>query len=315
MRQIQIFAVLLIAFLTQVIVLAQPSERKISWVNAEIAIQPGLQHKVLASRALGHDVGYVVWTPPSYDEQNEIRFPVIYFLHGAGGTEASDSVGFSSRVAAAVRNGAFPETICVFPNGGMSGYRDSVESMIVDELIPLIDKDYRTKAFASARAVAGFSMGGAGSVRLAILHPELFCAAGSWGGALSRRGSGEDSPLLPAAKQNAATLKSNHFALLTINGDQDHPAGFAPLKSVLETLQIEHQVVTLENTQHNLGHYYERSGDKMLDFLADRFRADADNTSTEKPQDPPPGSSGNADNSAGRPTPVDCADCSQTGLH
>ena len=67
----------------------------------------------------------------------------------------------------------------------------------IDELIPLIDHDYATKAEPAGRALAGFSMGGAGSVRLSILHPELFCAAGSWGGALSRRGRGKDSPLLP----------------------------------------------------------------------------------------------------------------------
>ncbi|TWU34262.1 alpha/beta hydrolase-fold protein [Novipirellula artificiosorum] len=75
----------------------------------------------------------------------------------------------------------------VNPNGGMSGYRGDVEKMIVDELIPLIDWSYPTKANASGRVVAGFSMGGAGSVSLALRHPDLFCTAGSWGGALSCR--------------------------------------------------------------------------------------------------------------------------------
>lgn len=253
---------------------AQRPERKISWVNPQIAKVKGLEHKVLASKSLGHDVGYVVWTPPEYDASGKTRYPVIYFLHGAGGTEASDSAGFSSRVADGIRGGTFPPVLCVFPNGGLSGYRDDVESMIIDELIPLIDRDYPTKAEASGRALAGFSMGGAGSVRLSILHPELFCAAGSWGGALSRRGNGEDSPLLPAARANAATLTANRFALLTINGDQDHPEGFAPLKKILEPLDIPHKVVTLADTKHNLGYYYERSGDTMLTFLAKRLRID-----------------------------------------
>lgn len=253
---------------------AQRPDRKISWVNPQIANVKGLTHKVLASKSLGHDVGYVVWTPPRYDAAEKVDYPVIYFLHGAGGTEASDSGGFSSRVAGGIRDGWFPESICVFPNGGMSGYRGDVESMIVDELIPLIDRNYQTKAEAAGRTLAGFSMGGAGSVRLSILHPELFCAAGSWGGALSWRGSGEDSPLLPAAKSGAAKLKSNKFALLTINGDQDHAEGFTPLNKVLKPLGIPHQVVTLDDTKHNLGHYYERSADTMLEFLAERLRGD-----------------------------------------
>jgi fermentation-respiration switch protein FrsA (DUF1100 family) len=233
-----------------------------------------LEHKVLASKSLGHDVGYVVWTPPNYDSSGKTRYPVVYFLHGAGGTEASDSGGFSSMVAGEIRKGNFPPTICVFPNGGMRGYRDPVESMIIDELIPLIDHDYATKTEASGRALAGFSMGGAGAVRMSILHPKLFCAAGSWGGALSRRGSGEDSPLLPAATANAETLKANNFVLLTINGDQDHPEGFTPLGKVLKPLNIPHKVVTLADTNHNLGHYYERSGDTMLAFLAERLSGD-----------------------------------------
>ncbi|MFK8114374.1 MAG: BNR-4 repeat-containing protein [Rubripirellula sp.] len=261
--------------LSVLIASAQRPDRKISWVNPKIANVRGLEHKVLASTSLGHDVGYAVWTPPKYDANNDTRYPVVYFLHGAGGTEASDSGGFSSRVAGAVRAGTFPEAICVFPNGGMSFYRGDVESMIIDELIPLIDRDYRTKAKPAGRALAGFSMGGAGSVRLALLHPELFCAAGSWGGALSWRGNGEDSPLIPAAKSNVGTLKLNRFALLTINGDKDHPEGFTPLNKILKAEGIPHKVVTLEDTKHNLGHYYERSADTLLEFLSDRLQAAA----------------------------------------
>jgi endo-1,4-beta-xylanase len=256
---------------------SQRRERTVNWVNPDIADVKGLEHKVLSSTSLGHDVGYVVWTPPNYDDSGNTRYPVIYFLHGAGGTEASDSGGFSSRVATAIRDGDFPSVICVFPNGGMSGYRADAESMIIDELIPLIDKSYPTKADASGRALAGFSMGGAGSVNLSIQHPELFCAAGSWGGALSRRGSGEDSPILATAKANADTLKKNNYALLTINGDKDHPDGFAPLTKTLEPLGITHKVVTLDDTEHNLGKYYELSGDAMLEFLAERLKSQPEN--------------------------------------
>lgn len=266
---------LLIATTATTDAIAQRSRREISWVNSEIANVKGLEHKVLASKSLGHDVGYVVWTPPDYEANENSRYPVLYFLHGAGGTEASDSGGFSSRVAEAIRQGGFPPVICVFPNGGMSGYRGEVESMIVDELIPLIDQSYGTKSEASGRAIAGFSMGGSGAVRLSILNPGKFCAAASWGGALSRRGSGDDSPLLPAAKANSATLKENNFELLTINGDQDLPRGFAPLNETLKALSIPHKVVTLADTKHNLGHYYERSAETMLAFLAEQLRGDA----------------------------------------
>ena len=170
-----------------------------------------------------------------------------------------------------IRSGNFPAAICVFPNGGMTGYRGTMETLIVDELIPLIDKSYPTKADAAGRVVCGFSMGGAGSVHLSLRHPELFCAAASWGGALSFRGRGDESPLLATATENAKQLENHGFALLTINGDQDRPDAFKPLQAVLQPLRIEHKIVTLDDTNHNLGKYYERSADTLLSFLAERL--------------------------------------------
>ncbi len=246
--------------------------REIKWVNADIPKMRGLTHKVLASKSMGHDVGYVVWTPPGFDASGKTRYPVVYFLHGAGGSEKSDSAGFSSRVAGAIRKGEFPAAVCVFPNGGLSGYRGDAEKMIVEELIPQIEKDYPVEAKASGRVVCGFSMGGAGSVHLSIRHPELFCGAGSWGGALSFRGRAEDSPLLPTARQNAGKLKAHGYTLLTINGDQDRPTAFKPLEELLKREGISHKTVVLKDTNHNLGKYYERAGDTMIKFLAERLK-------------------------------------------
>ena len=160
----------------------------------------------------------------------------------------------------------------MFPNGGMSGYRGNVEKMIIEELIPLIDQSYPTIPHFSGRVICGFSMGGAGSVRLSLLHPDKFCGAGSWGGALSRRGPPNESPLLPIAKKRAEQLKRQNFGFLTINGDQDRPGAFEPLKELLAPFGITFQSVTLEDTNHNLGKYYERSGETMIAFLAERLR-------------------------------------------
>jgi enterochelin esterase-like enzyme len=80
----------------------------VKWVNPNIKEMPGLSHHILASKAMGHDVGYVVWTPPDYSKQVNKRYPVIYFLHGAGGNETSDAGGFSSWVAKAISDGLLP---------------------------------------------------------------------------------------------------------------------------------------------------------------------------------------------------------------
>ncbi len=242
--------------------ITQPANA-VSWVNPKLPNGPGLSHHVLNSKAMLREVGYVVWTPPGYDAKPDQRYPVIYFLHGMGGNESADSGGFSGYVAQAINKGSLPPLICVFPNGGRSGYRGEVESMILDELIPLIDQSCRTIAKPAARAVAGFSMGGAGATRLLMTHPDLFCAAASWGGGV-RPG---DKALADAASASAATLKKNGAALMQIKGDRDQPAGNQEFAKLLDGLGIANELIILNDTDHNLGLYYQRSAEQMMRFL------------------------------------------------
>jgi endo-1,4-beta-xylanase len=238
---------------------AAPAEATpISWVNPKLPAGPGLTHYVLASKALGHDVGYVVWKPAGFDATK--KYPVLYFLHGSGGTESADAAGFSGWVARGIAKGLVPPVIVVFPNGGLSGYRGDVDTMIVDELIPLIDRTQPTLGTGAARLVAGFSMGGAGAARLSLLHPNLFAAAASLGGR-------EVTDLEPVAEKNAAVLKLQNFALMVFNGDRDHASDFKELAQKLEAGGVPCHIVIHPDLDHNLGRYYELSCESMLRFL------------------------------------------------
>lgn len=243
-------------------------DKPVSWVNPKLPEGPGLTHHVLDSKALGHEVGYVVWRPKDLDDSGATRYPVVYFLHGMGGTESADAGGFSGLVARGIREGILPPVLCVFPNGGRSGYRGNVEQMIVTELIPLIDRNYPTKAETRSRLVAGFSMGGAGAVQLSIQHPGLFGAAGSWGGGMWREGEA----LVKAAATNAPALREINYGVLLINGDQDRPEAFKPLIEQLAASKVDHEVDVLPETPHNLGLYYQRGGDRLLRFLGARLK-------------------------------------------
>jgi endo-1,4-beta-xylanase len=235
-------------------------------VNPALPAGPGLTHHVLASKALGHDVGYVVWLPPGYAEHPDQRFPVIYFLHGAGGNESADSAGFSGQVAAAIEKGTLPPVICVFPNGVMSGYRGAVETMILDELIPLVDRDYRTIAKAPSRAFSGFSMGGAGSIALALRHPEVVSVVTSWGG-----GSRGDEAVAEAQK-DAPIFRQNGMAMMFVNGDQDRPDACQPLADELIKLGIANTLLVLPKTPHNLGLYYSESAAQTMAFIGQHLK-------------------------------------------
>ena len=150
----------------------------------------------------------------------------------------------------------------------MSGYRGTVEKMILEELIPHVDRTWRTAAKPASRAIAGFSMGGAGATRLVVTHPKLFCAAGSWGGG-ARSG---DTALAKAAADNAKTLKKGGVALLQIKGDRDRPEGNREFAAHLDRLGVANTLVILKDTSHNLGLYYRRSAEQMMRFLGRQLR-------------------------------------------
>ncbi len=130
---------------------AAAPQRDIKWNNPDGAKVPGLEHRSLTSPAMGQEMGFNVWVPPAYATGQQ-RFPVICFLHGAGGNENSDAGGFSDLVRSAIEEKRIPPGVCVFPIGGMSGYLDQpdrkvmVETFLVKELIPYVDANWRTLA-------------------------------------------------------------------------------------------------------------------------------------------------------------------------
>ena len=237
-------------------------------MNPELADGPGLTHYTHASEVMRHDVGYVVWTPADYAHRPNTRYPVIYFLHGMGGNESRAAGKFTSLLTRAIAKGWMPPVIAVFPNSGRSDYREKVESMIVEELIPHIDASHRTIAKGEARGVAGLSMGGVVALWLTANHPDLFSLAGSWGGDLWHM----EEEALPAVDRNHAQLETNGYAALLVNGNQDLLDAHAPLVKLLSERKIRHDLVVLKDTPHNLGLSYERAGEQMPRFIGTQLR-------------------------------------------
>jgi len=133
-----------------------------------------------------------IYLPPSYASSDKV-YPVIYLLHGFGGNERSyvDEVGELLAVFlidGLINTGSLKEVIIVMPNAknkyGGSFYLNSeltgnYEDYIADELVDYIDIKYRTIRDRDGRAIAGASMGGYGSITLAMKHPETFSAIAS----------------------------------------------------------------------------------------------------------------------------------------
>lgn len=137
-----------------------------------------------------HERPLLVYTPPGYDESPE-RYPVVYVIQGYTGhvamwwnrsafrqpfPETADAM-FASRVS--------PSAIVVYVDAwtayGGSQFVDSsgtgrYHSYLCDEIVPFVDKTYRTIPKAAHRAIIGKSSGGFGAMITPMLRPDLFGA-------------------------------------------------------------------------------------------------------------------------------------------
>ena len=151
------------------------------------------------SRLVGAVLPYNVVLPADYGRgsSKNRRYPVLYLLHGLGGS-AADWVSARAHLADYAAQYPF---IVVVPEGKDGWYTDGptpaakFESYFVEELIPDVDRRFRTIASREGRAVAGLSMGGYGSMKFALKHPGLFAFAASMSGALAVASWTPDMPL------------------------------------------------------------------------------------------------------------------------
>jgi S-formylglutathione hydrolase FrmB len=131
----------------------------------------------------------LVYLPPSYAKDPGRRYPVLYLLHGF--TDTADLwFGRSGPHFVIVPNAAdlayahgVREMIIVMPDAftkyAGSMYSNSVvtgnwEAFITHDLVRYIDAHYRTLPRPASRGLAGHSMGGYGTLRLAMKYPGVF---------------------------------------------------------------------------------------------------------------------------------------------
>lgn len=140
---------------------------------------------IIYSTAMNKAIKCVIVKPDSYKKKNKY-FPVVYLLHGY-----DDYYDSWIKLVPDTKNYADQmNMIFVCPDGGYnSWYFDSpidssykYETYISKEVVKYIDANYRTIANPSHRAITGVSMGGHGSLYLALRNPDIFGAVGSMSG-------------------------------------------------------------------------------------------------------------------------------------
>ncbi|MBI2346920.1 MAG: esterase [Deltaproteobacteria bacterium] len=135
-----------------------------------------------------------IYLPFSYLRAPRRRYQVVYFLPGYTGTglaccnSGAWSPSLPERFDRLIGEGRMPEAICVMVDGftayGGSQYINSSATgrymdYIARELVPWIDRHYRTNPHAMGRVVIGKSSGGFGALTIAMRRPGVFGAVGA----------------------------------------------------------------------------------------------------------------------------------------
>jgi enterochelin esterase-like enzyme len=144
-----------------------------------------------------------VYTPPGYEAGNT-KYPVLYLLHGSGGDEAAwPDMGIANIIMDnMIASGKAKPMIVVMPNayaneyasldlagtrkapppgvgsGGTGPTTDSNIQAIVGDLVPFMDKHFRTLPNRENRALAGLSMGSGISANVGFRQLDVFASVG-----------------------------------------------------------------------------------------------------------------------------------------
>jgi S-formylglutathione hydrolase FrmB len=160
-----------------------------------------LEHasRVLRDNPLGdpHVRKLAVWLPPQYDSARSRRFPVLWDLVGFTGSGLGHlgwkpfSENLAERAARLVHDRKMPPAILVFPDcftalGGNQYVNSAAIGRYADyltrELVPFVDREFRTLASREHRGCFGKSSGGYGAIVHGMQHPEVWGAIANHSG-------------------------------------------------------------------------------------------------------------------------------------
>jgi enterochelin esterase-like enzyme len=231
------------------------------------------------SAIAGRNMPYRVYVPLCYF-QTQRRYPVVYLIHGASNDDTHfQDIGLPETLDRGLELGIYPPMIVVMPYGAQLLPNDdfppdpSMETFMLDELIPRIEQDLCVWEDRQHRAIGGISRGGFWALSIAMRHPEEFGAVGGHSAAL-------DTDITPDAF-NPIDLALNAPFLDTLRIYLDNAAG-DPVRPEVEQLsnnlvqrQIPHQYVINPLGNHDDAYWAAHMAD-YLTFYADDWPRDAD---------------------------------------
>jgi enterochelin esterase family protein len=210
-----------------------------------------------------------VYTPPGYDKDTSVRYPVLYLQHGGG----EDETGWPNQgktnliMDNLIAAGKAKPFIIVMDNGTWTrkapprrgdggtrrrgawppeGWADDFAKTLLEEIIPMIDSGYRTLADQPHRAMAGLSMGGMQTNAIAMEHLEVFSHMGIFsGGTVGDPATAHDGVMADAKEFNKKVK-----LIFQSSGSRERPERVQANHEQLKTAGINSAFYVSPDTAH-----------------------------------------------------------------
>jgi len=180
-----------------------------AWLPAPGVPRGAIARHAFRSAVANDDRDFLVYTPPNYEARRPQPYPVLYLLHGLGDdAERWMNGGAANHILdnLIAQRKAVP-MIVVTPLGygtstGPAGGRTpenitGYAKILLEEVMPVVDKAYNVSRNREQRAIAGLSMGGAESLYVGLKNLDKFAWIGAfssapmlWGGMPANAGRG-----------------------------------------------------------------------------------------------------------------------------
>ena len=221
------------------------------------------------SRSNGVTRELTVYVPPGYDDARNQRYPVLYLLHGFANDHhswhrygrANDildnllaqrkiepflvvmPLGYGGAHVNGDGTGIAPKDAGTFGGDAALYERD-----LLEDIIPMIDKKYRTIADRRRRAIVGFSMGGGQAGRFGLRHLETFSQVGIMSAGMG--GGAQTDPIAPLAADAAKANKLIDLLWIACGKEDTALKGAKTLHQALEQAGVEHTYLETDGAHH-----------------------------------------------------------------
>jgi len=183
-------------------------------ITGTIFGQGTVQNTSFFSRSLGTNRNVQVYLPQGYNSSDTTtKYPVIYFLHGAGDTDTSYSF-LIPILNQLILTQIIKPVIVVKPDGSAPPYLGSFytnsllygrfEDYIAFDLVAFVDSAYHTLRKRDQRCIMGHSMGAYGAMKLALKHPDIYRGVAAHSGPLDFNHISDAIPFVLAENGNSS---------------------------------------------------------------------------------------------------------------